>query len=202
MQWRFDEDNFKDKHAMHINMDNLDNPENNINIMPLIDVAENPNFYGMYDKDENSLEDGLDSDKTDFKKRSIDNCTFNSFRIDTSLNLTDKILKEQNNNSSKGTNENYYLDIYNSFANINKPISDFLRNPLNELDKIERHLSKSLSELNEFHKQLSSKNEASTLDESEKMITDSKEESIEKMVPDNNENPEISLLDSLNLNKY
>ena len=97
------------------------------------------------------------------------------------------------------------MDIYNSFANINKPISDFLKNPLNELDRVEKHLSKSLSELNEFHKQLSSKNEPS-VDETEKMIADSKVESnmdlnAEKVVSDNNQNQEISLLDSLNLNK-
>lgn len=51
-----------------------------------------------------------------------------------------------------------YMGIYNEFSNVpaTNRVHDLLNDPLNELDKIEKHLSKSLSELNELHRKLCS----------------------------------------------
>ena len=53
--------------------------------------------------------------------------------------------------------DDFYLDIYNSFANLNLQLNDKLYvkdDALHELDKIEKTLSKSVCELNELHKNL------------------------------------------------
>lgn len=66
-----------------------------------------------------------------------------------------------NNNNLDGNNQNGdleekndYLNIYSSFSNVTNPLGEMLKDPLHELDLLEKNLSKSLSELNEIHQQI------------------------------------------------
>ena len=82
---------------------------------------------------------------------------FESFRMESFNKETTKKLIGQNNDE---TNENFYLDIYNSFANLNSPLNDMLYvedDPLNEFDQIEKNLSKSVCELSMLHKNVDNK---------------------------------------------
>jgi hypothetical protein len=78
-----------------------------------------------------------------------------SFRLGS---LSNNYLKESNKIQRQTEYcDDFYLDIYNSFANLNLQLNDKLYvkdDALHELDKIEKTLSKSVCELNELHKNI------------------------------------------------
>ena len=92
---------------------------------------------------------------TNTANHSNNKSNFESFRMGSFANNAKETSKGGSTRSKNENNENFYLDIYNSFANLNSPLNEMLYvedDPLNELDRIETHLSKSVSELNQMQK--------------------------------------------------
>lgn len=123
---------------------------------PLIEVKtqHDRSYYGV-------KHDDVSVEFCNFHARNLN--LINEYRngYDNNLNSfrSEAILGNNNNNNTELDDviANDYLDIYNNLANISSnPIheEDFTQDPFNELENIEKRLSKSLCELNELHRKL------------------------------------------------
>ena len=87
---------------------------------------------------------------------SDNNSKLESFRLGSFTNQYSKVVNKKRHHQSEN-GEHFYLDIYNSFANLNVKLNETLcveDDPLNEFDKIQKTLSKSVCELNQLHKSI------------------------------------------------